>query len=200
MFRNILVCVDGSAHAERALSEAIDLAAAERSRLTILTAIPRPPYWACNPVTAAGIEPLANDLANEAKATLEAAVDRVPESIPVTKILTHDPIREALMTRIKSGDHDLVVMGSRGRGALTSSLLGSVSHYALNHSQVPVLIVHTEDEAPTVLIAHTEDEAPTVLMVHAEDEAPTRQRAEDLDPEVSAETTTVAGDALTAAT
>jgi len=148
MFRNILVCVDGSAHAERALSEAIDLATAERSRLTILTAIPRPPYWACNPVTAAGIEPLANDLAAEAKATLKAAVDRVPASTPVTKILTREPIRDALMARIKSGEHDLVVLGSRGRGALTSSLLGSVSHYALNHSQVPVLIVHTEDEAP----------------------------------------------------
>ena len=148
MFRNILVCVDGSAHAERALSEAIDLATAECSRLTILTAIPRPPYWACNPVTAAGIEPLANDLAAEAKATLKAAVDRVPASTPVTKILTREPIRDALMARIKSGEHDLVVMGSRGRGALTSSLLGSVSHYALNHSQVPVLIVHTEDEVP----------------------------------------------------
>jgi nucleotide-binding universal stress UspA family protein len=148
MFRNILVCVDGSAHAERALSEAIDLAAAERSRLTILTAIPRPPCWACTPVTAAGIEPLAKDLAKEATAALKAAVDRVPDSIPVTKILTREPIREALMARIKSGDHDLVVMGSRGRGALTASLLGSVSHYALNHSQVPVLIVHAEDEAP----------------------------------------------------
>jgi len=148
MFRNILVCVDGSAHAERALSEAIDLAAAERSRLTILTAIPRPPYWACTPVTAAGIEPLANDLAEEAKATLKAAVDRVPASIPVTKILTSEPIRDALMARIRSGEHDLVVMGSRGRGALSASLLGSVSHYALNHSQVPVLIIHTEDEAP----------------------------------------------------
>lgn len=148
MFRNILVCVDGSAHAERALSEAIDLAAAERSRLTILTSIPRPPYWACNPVTAAGIEPLANDLAEEAKGALKAAVDRVPASIPVTKILTHEPIREALMARIRSGEHDLVVMGSRGRGALSASLLGSVSHYALNHSQVPVLIMHTEDEAP----------------------------------------------------
>jgi nucleotide-binding universal stress UspA family protein len=153
MFCNILVCVDGSAHAERALSEAIDLAVAERSRLTILTAIPRPPYWACSPVTAAGIEPLANDLAEEAKATLKAAVDRVPDSIPVTKILTREPIREALMGRIRSGQHDLVVMGSRGRGALTASLLGSVSHYALNHSQIPVLIVHTEDEATQVRTA-----------------------------------------------
>jgi len=147
MFRNILVCVDGSTHAERALSEAIDLATAERSRLTILTAIPRPPYWACNPVTAAAVEPLANDLAAEAKETLKAAVDRVPESIPVTKILTREPIRDALMARLRSGEHDLVVMGSRGRGALTASILGSVSHYALNHSQVPVLIVHAEDEA-----------------------------------------------------
>jgi nucleotide-binding universal stress UspA family protein len=148
MFCNILVCVDGSAHAERALGEAIDLAAAERSRLTILTAVPRPPYWACNPVTAAGIEPLANELAAEAKAALQAAVDRVPDSIPVTTILTREPIREALMKRVRSGQHDLLVMGSRGRGALTASLLGSVSHYALNHSQIPVLIVHIEDEAP----------------------------------------------------
>ena len=144
MFRNILVCVDGSAHAERALSEAIDLATAERSRLTILTAIPRPPYWACNPVTAAAVEPLAADLAAEAKATLNAAVDRVPEFIPVTKILTHQPIREALMARLRSGEHDLLVMGSRGRGALTASILGSVSHYALNHSPIPVLIVHAD--------------------------------------------------------
>src|ERR1700749_3948522 len=148
MFRNILVCVDGSAHAERALREAIDLALAERSRLTILTAIPRPPYWACSPVTPAGIEPLANHLANEAKAPLRAAGASAPASIPVTKILTRQPIREALMARIRSGEHDLVVLGSRGRGALSASLLGSVSHYALNHSQVPVLIVHTDDEAP----------------------------------------------------
>jgi nucleotide-binding universal stress UspA family protein len=148
MFRNILVCVDGSAHAERALSEAIDLAAAERSRLTILAAIPRPPYWACSPVTAAAVGPLAAELAAEAKATLAAAVDRVPDSIPVTKILTPEPIRDALMARIRSGEHDLVVMGSRGRGALTASIMGSVSHYALNHSEVPVLIVHTEEDTP----------------------------------------------------
>jgi hypothetical protein len=37
-------------------------------------------------------------------------------------------------------------MGTRGRGALSAAMLGSVSHYALNHSDVPVLIVRAEEE------------------------------------------------------
>jgi nucleotide-binding universal stress UspA family protein len=147
MFHNILVCVDGSAHAERALTEAIDLADAERSRLTILTSVQRPPYWASTPSTAVGIESLSGELEEEATATLRAAVDRVPPSIPVTQILSRGPIREALMEHVRSGRHDLLVMGSRGRGALSASVLGSVSHFALNHSPVPVLIIHADEEA-----------------------------------------------------
>ncbi len=146
MFRNILVCVDGSVHAERALTEAIDLAEASRGRLTILTAVSRPPYWAASPVTIPAVEPLAVELAQEAKNHLREAVDRVPESIPVTTVLSEKPIREAIMDRLRGGGYDLLVMGSRGRGALSASVLGSVSHYALNHSLVPVLIIHTPEE------------------------------------------------------
>ena len=146
MFRNILVCVDGSRQAHGALSQAIDLAESEHSRLTLLTAVSRPPYWANTPMSAPGIEPLGPQLQHEAELTLRAAVDRVPESIPVTTILSEEPIREALIGRIHSGDYDLVVMGTRGRGALSAAVLGSVSHYALNHSDVPVLIVRTEGE------------------------------------------------------
>ncbi len=149
MFRDILVCVDGSAQAEQALSRAIDLATAERSRLTLLTALPRPPYWACSPLTAAGIEPLAADLAREAQDALRSAVDRVPDSIPVTTIFSQEPIRDALKHRLKTGAHDLVVMGSRGRGTLTASALGSVSHFALHHSDVPVLIVTADGQITT---------------------------------------------------
>jgi nucleotide-binding universal stress UspA family protein len=158
MFHNILVCVDGSTHAERALDEAIDLAVAGHGRLTLLTAIPRPPYWAASPVTAAGIESLAEELEREAKATLRTATDRVPDSVPVTTILSREPIRDALMHRIKTGEHDLVVMGSRGRGALSASVLGSVSHFALNHSSVPVLIVHTP-ECPDPPESHHSDDS-----------------------------------------
>jgi nucleotide-binding universal stress UspA family protein len=150
VFHHILVCVDGSRHAERALTEAIDLADTQRARLTLLTSVAPPPYWATSPMTAAGVETMAADCAAAAERALREAVDRVPASIPLTKILSSDPIRDALSEQLKSGRHDLVVLGSRGRGALSASLLGSVSHYALNHSPVPVLIVHADepDEDP----------------------------------------------------
>ena len=147
MFHNLLVCIDGSPHADRALSEAIDIATAGRGRLTLLTAIPRPPYWATSPATAAAVEPLTADLAREARMNLKAAVDRVPQEIPVTTVLSEKPIREAIMDRLATTPHDLLVMGSRGRGAISATVLGSVSHYALNHAAVPVLIVHTERDA-----------------------------------------------------
>ena len=146
MFRNILVCVDGSCQADGALSEAIDLAECQNSRLTLLTAVSRPPSWANTPMTAATIKPIGLELQHEAEVTLRAAVDRVPASIPVTTILSEDPIRDALICQIHSGHYDLVVLGTRGRGALSAAVLGSVSHYALNHSNVPVLIVRAEGE------------------------------------------------------
>ena len=146
MFQNILVCVDGSRQADGALSQAIDLAQSENSRLTLLTAVSRPPSWANTPIGGPGVNPTGPELLHEADHTLRAAVDRVPSSIPVTTILSEDPIREALIDRIHSGDHDLVVLGTRGRGALSAAVLGSVSHYALNHCDVPVLIVRTEGE------------------------------------------------------
>jgi nucleotide-binding universal stress UspA family protein len=142
MFHNILVCVDGSVHSDRALDEAMDLATAENGRLTILTAIPRLPAWAGTSATAAAVQPLANELRAQATTALRDAVDRVPQSMPVTTILSDKPIREALTEQLRAGTYDLLVMGSRGRGALTSSVLGSVSHYALNHAGVPVLIIH----------------------------------------------------------
>ena len=59
-------------------------------------------------------------------------------------MLSERPIRAALSRQIAGGHHDLVVMGSRGRGAVRAALLGSVSHYVLHHSPIPVLIVHAD--------------------------------------------------------
>jgi nucleotide-binding universal stress UspA family protein len=147
MFRNILVSVDGSPHSERALSEAIDIATESRARLTLLTAVNTPPPWAYNPVSAGVMQSLTTELAHESEDILRAAVESVPDSVPVTSILSHRPVRKALMCELSSGRHDLLVMGSRGRKAIRASLFGSVSHFALNHSPIPVLVIH-ENDAP----------------------------------------------------
>jgi nucleotide-binding universal stress UspA family protein len=146
MFHNILVSVDGSAHAQRALDEAIDIARAGNGRLTLLTAVNRPPAWAASSVAASAAAVTALDLEREAVDVMRQAVDRIPADVPVTTLISRKPIRTALAKAVACGDFDLLVMGSRGRRALTASLLGSVSHYALNHSPIPVLIVHADAE------------------------------------------------------
>jgi nucleotide-binding universal stress UspA family protein len=147
VFLNILVAVDGSQHADQALTQAIDLAASENARLTLMTAVRELPSTTY--LTAAGVTgALIEEGRTEAERILRRARDRVPNDLSVTTLLTEQPIRLALVHQIKLGHHDLVVMGSRGRGALCAALLGSVSHYLLHHSPVPVLIVHADESAP----------------------------------------------------
>jgi nucleotide-binding universal stress UspA family protein len=153
MFRNILVSVDGSPHAQRALGEAVDIARAGHGRLTILTAVGQPPAWAASSIATGAAALSALDLEREAVQIMREAVKHVPDDVPVTTMISRRPIRSALMKAAACGDYDLLVLGSRGRRALTASLLGSVSHYALNHSPIPVLIVHADgtqtSSAPT---------------------------------------------------
>jgi nucleotide-binding universal stress UspA family protein len=147
VFLNILVAVDGSPHADQALTQAIDLAESENARLTLMTAVRELP--ATTYLTAGGVTgTLIEEGRTEAEGILGRARDRVPDDLPVTTLLTEQPIRLALIRQIKRGRHDLVVMGSRGRGALCAALLGSVSHYLLHHSPVPVLIVQAAEGAP----------------------------------------------------
>jgi nucleotide-binding universal stress UspA family protein len=141
MFRNILVAVDGSRDADEALRQAIDLAESEHARLTLMTSVaelPATALWMAGEPTATLIE----NARAQSETVLQRARDRIPDDLPVTTVLATEPIRNALIRRIKDGRHDLVVMGSRGRGAVRSAVLGSVSHYVLHHTHVPLLIVH----------------------------------------------------------
>src|ERR1700704_905057 len=142
MFRSVLVAVDGSTHADEALAQAIDLAQSEHTRLTLISGVPRLPPAAYAGLSGPGFAVMQADARSSAETVLKRARARAPDELPVTTILTDEPIRPALIEQIKRGGHDLIAMGSRGRGAIRAALLGSVSHYVLNHTPIPVLIVH----------------------------------------------------------
>jgi nucleotide-binding universal stress UspA family protein len=146
MFHNVLVAIDGSSHADAALTEAIDLAESEHTRLTLMMAVIAVPVTA-SMALADGLFDMIAANRKEAEEILAHAQARVPHDVPVTTVLSIDAIRPAIIRQIQEGGHDLIVMGGRGRGAVRAVLLGSVSHYVLNHSPVPVLIVHAHEDA-----------------------------------------------------
>jgi nucleotide-binding universal stress UspA family protein len=146
MFQNILVAIDGSPDADQALTEAVDLAESGHARLTLFSAVVTPPPVAYVGVSGEVAANLIRDAKAETETILRTAVQRVPDRVSVSTVLSDEPVRRSLVDQITTGQHDLVVMGSRGRGALRSVLLGSVSHYVLHHSPIPVLIIHAESE------------------------------------------------------
>jgi nucleotide-binding universal stress UspA family protein len=143
VFHNILVAVDGSPDAEEALTQAIDIAESEHTRLTLITGVQE---VAASTYLVAGemVAGLIDAARKEAETILGRARGRVPDDLSVTTVLAAEPIRTALIRQIEVGGHDLVVIGSRGRGAVRAALLGSVSHHVLHHSPIPVLIIHVE--------------------------------------------------------
>jgi nucleotide-binding universal stress UspA family protein len=144
-YRSILVAVDGSQHAQEALERAIALACGCDAWLTLLHVIepPHPP-----PLGPQYVAPLLTaESDEEAEALLEGAAAQVPEGIRVHTIVRRGHAAEEILRRAGAAGHDLVVMGSRGRGPLRSLLLGSVSRAVLHRCDVPVVVVHSDRQA-----------------------------------------------------
>ena len=160
MFHRLLIAFDNSAHAERALTDAVELAQTINAELTVLTVAPD-----TQDVVLGYAAPPAdfNDLRHQMElgfhAILDAAVDTVPSDLPVKKVLRRGDAARAIVDEARNGNHDLIVMGSRGRGDFRSLFLGSVSHSVLQSSSVPVLVVHASaDERGESLVRRPREE------------------------------------------
>lgn len=147
MFHRVVVAVDGSAHAAAALEQAIDIARTQQASLTLITAWQ--PFNYAYAGAGMGIAPSMEDgqaitagIKADARLVLDAAAATVPADIAVDACLLEGHPTEVILEAIHSGAHDLVAIGSRGRGGISSLLLGSVSHSLIQHSSVPVLVVH----------------------------------------------------------
>ena len=143
MFRRLLVAFDGSTHAQAALAEAIELAQANHGRLTVMAVVPDDSLWLGVAVEVPGnLGGLDGSNEREYQSMLDRAVQTIPADVPVIKRIARGNAAARILA--EAAEHDLIVMGSRGRGELRSLLLGSVSHAVLHASPVPVLVVRRD--------------------------------------------------------
>jgi len=144
-FQCILVPYDGSSHAMEALKKAVSLAReGKRTKLIILSV--------CNMVSAmspmdqvylspSSMGQFTEELEEQCRRDLDEAKTKIPEGIfceTEMEIGSPGPVIISLAQKHKA---DLIVLGSRGLGALKGILMGSVSSYVVKNATCPVLVV-----------------------------------------------------------
>jgi nucleotide-binding universal stress UspA family protein len=148
--KTIVVATDGSPASAEAVSFGVELACEQESELIFVHVVPTLDVV---PVSGFGSiggafphEPTKHDHELLEEAATAAADDGV---IATTALLRGDTADE-IVAFADSHDADLIVVGSRGHGSISSALLGSVSRGVLRESKRPVLIVRAAAVAAPV--------------------------------------------------
>lgn len=145
MYRHILVPLDGSGFAEAALPYALEMAAQFDSDITLLRVVlpPRMGEGALSPESANFLIKMRDDLYKEAieylqhqKGSLRQQNYRVHYQVAES-----EDIAAEIISAVRGGDVDTVVMYTHGRGGLSRWLFGSVATRVLQSVQVPVLVI-----------------------------------------------------------
>jgi len=138
LITSILVPVDGSVHAEKALNYALNLAEIHDAKVELMTVVDEvkmAPDWARE-----YSEKLREQDEDVLTSTFSKAVKEKP-NIKISKCLAEGYASEEILKCAEKGHHDLIVMGSRGMGLVRGLILGSVSSRVVNQAEIPVLIV-----------------------------------------------------------
>jgi len=145
--RRILVAVDGSGPSMRAVETAVGLAAASQGEIRLLSAVDT--SWVRGTALLPRIGPGVRTLKEESERLLregaEAQLDRCQRickqaKVPCSISIQARPPLEAILEA--AVDVDLLVMGSRGRDALSGASLGSLAQRVIAGTQTPVLVVY----------------------------------------------------------
>lgn len=136
----ILVPVDGSANAKRALEKAVTMAKDSSSSVTAIYVMEKPPtvYVESQKV----LDDAMAKYKKEADAILdECEAHAASLGLKIEAITAQGEPAGTIVGYAEKGGFGMIVMGSRGRGKITEAVLGSVSSKVLKDAKCPVVIV-----------------------------------------------------------
>jgi len=155
MYEKILVPLDGSVLAERAIRHAQEIARGTRSEILLMQAVNFP----VPVVPEAVLMPDAKWLAEakkEAAQYLEGIAASLREAgMRVRTLLDERPPADAILHIAAREEVDLIVMSTHGRGGLSRMLMGSVAESVFRATSRTVMLVKPERPA---VVTHADEE------------------------------------------
>jgi nucleotide-binding universal stress UspA family protein len=143
--KRILIATDGSPAAHRALELGLRLTRAARGHVIVTHVAPA--FDKVPPVGSAVSGVRHHEVSDSDRRPLGEAVELAEaEGVLVRSELLQGEAAAEIVRLADAVDADLIVVGSRGRGAVASALLGSVSQTILHRSRRSVLVVRGEHE------------------------------------------------------
>jgi len=148
MFETVVIATDGSESATRAVTVALDFAAAFDANVHALSVVEERDLEGSPERVRADLEAALEDTAEDALAAVREHTDRSVE----TAVREGDPDAE-IIRYADDVDADVVAVGTRGRHGEHAYLLGSVAEGLVRNCDRPVLTVRqlsadeTENEA-----------------------------------------------------
>lgn len=142
MVGKILVPVDGSPHAKKVMEHAIAQAKMTGSSITVMYVVHTRVYAAAQEAGFIAIAPLMRNMEELGKHILqEAQATGQATGITTDTFLVHGLPADEIIKKAEADKYDMIVIGSRGRTAAKSFLLGSVSNRVSHYARCPVLII-----------------------------------------------------------
>jgi len=137
---NLLVCIDGSEHSINALSYIVELAERIGSKITLLNVQERRSYVYLSPYA----EAVFGELGRQILSNASSAIGK--EGLKAEKRVEFGVISNRIVEVAEKENHDLIILGSRGLGAVKRFLLGSVSDKVSHKAKCSVLIFPSKHE------------------------------------------------------
>ena len=142
MYKKILVPLDGSELAKKALEHAEELAKTYSAEIILFQVVPLMPIYGAPEL----VTPVIVD--EKQKEAAEMDLTKLAEEMKtrghkVTAIVrTGQQVAVEIIDFAKGSGVDLIVMCTHGRSGITRWVLGSVAHKVLTRAETPILLIH----------------------------------------------------------